>query len=557
MMNVGLYARVSKEEQAEEGASIDQQIADMKALCERNGWNVAGVFVDCENYRATQNPKKGKIGNPSGERADRPALLELLAMLKSGDLDAAVCWRDDRLVRHPRVAVVLEDALDLGDVRRNGRPRIGLYDATGAIIDRFTLSIKATVWREENKRRSERAQMGKVATLQQGRWPGTYDRLGYDMVKDPGKRGHKIALNENEAETVKAIFDWYDSGVPSSEIRRRLMANGTQQKGTQPRLGDWAMPIITSILRAEDYTGKATWHFGDGTSYSIEIPRIIEPEQFERVQVRVDQNKKLASRNAKGVYLLQGIIRCGECDGALSCSTFYYGSRRLADGRMERRVLENPKHKYRCSRAAQYPDLGHPRPFHWRGEILDWEVWRWLVDHAINKPDAIEMQVLARREELQQEGESVNGQLAHARRRLAEVEQERAFYQRQAARGKIDEREFDTRMAETEDSRRYWQGEIKRLAELRDDAQKVEDGLKYAAELLTTLRAQLPETDQSPEALEAMPKGKRDTILKRRRQTIRALCDKVIVWSDGHVKLEGVIDGSEGAEFDLAGPQAG
>jgi DNA invertase Pin-like site-specific DNA recombinase len=36
-MEVALYARVSKEEQAEEGASIDQQVADMRALCERRG----------------------------------------------------------------------------------------------------------------------------------------------------------------------------------------------------------------------------------------------------------------------------------------------------------------------------------------------------------------------------------------------------------------------------------------------------------------------------------------------------------------------------------------
>jgi DNA invertase Pin-like site-specific DNA recombinase len=108
------------------------------------------VLIDCENYRATQNPSKSKMVNPSGERADRPALLELLERLKTGQLDAVVCWRDDRLVRHPRVAVALEDALDLGDARRNGKPRITLFDATGATIDRFTLSIKAAVWREEN-----------------------------------------------------------------------------------------------------------------------------------------------------------------------------------------------------------------------------------------------------------------------------------------------------------------------------------------------------------------------------------------------------------------------
>jgi DNA invertase Pin-like site-specific DNA recombinase len=156
-------------------------------------------------------------------------------VLKIGETDAVACWRDDRLVRHPRVVVALKDALDIGDAQRNGRPKIGLYDATDGMIDRFTLSIKAAVWREEDKRRAERARVGKVAALQQGLWPGVYDRLGYDAIKEAGKRGREIALNEDEAEAVNMIFDLYDSGVRSSEIRRRLLAEGTEQKGTQPR----------------------------------------------------------------------------------------------------------------------------------------------------------------------------------------------------------------------------------------------------------------------------------------------------------------------------------
>ena len=105
------------------------------------------------------------IVNPSGERADRPHFLAMLEHIKVDAIDFVLCWRDDRLVRHPRVAVALEDALDQGDLRRNGREQIKVIDATGAIIDRFTLSIKATIWREENKRRAERSKMGKFGTL--------------------------------------------------------------------------------------------------------------------------------------------------------------------------------------------------------------------------------------------------------------------------------------------------------------------------------------------------------------------------------------------------------
>jgi hypothetical protein len=126
-------------------------------------------------------------------------------VLKIGGADAVACWRDDCLVGHPGVAAALEDALDIGDAQRNGRPKIGLSDATGGMIDRFTSSIKAAVWREQNRRRVERARMGKVATLQQGRWPGIYDRLGYDVVKEAGKRGQKIVLNEDKAETVNML----------------------------------------------------------------------------------------------------------------------------------------------------------------------------------------------------------------------------------------------------------------------------------------------------------------------------------------------------------------
>lgn len=555
-MNVALYARVSKEEQAEEGASIDQQIADMESLCERNGWNVAELFVDCENYRATQNPSKGKIVNPSGERADRPALLEMLERLRTGDLDAVVCWRDDRLVRHPRVALALEDALDIGDVHRNGKPRIALHDATGSTIDRFTLSIKATIWREENKRRAERSQMGKVATLRQGRWPGVYERLGYDAIKEDGLRGRRIILADAaEVQTVKGIFNWYDSGVGTFDIRRRLLAdNRSPKRDSDRRTHDWANAVIIQILRSSDYTGATTWRFGDGSEYTIEIPRIIEPEQFARVQDRLEKNKKLSLRNCNHVYVLHGLLKCGECDSTMSVASVLHRYRTQPDGTRKRVSYLTPYHRYRCSFASHFPEEPHPTPTGFSGVVLDWEVWRYIVDHGIKQPDAITMQVLARQEELRSQGDNVNGDIAHARRKLAEVDQERAFYQRQAARAKITEQEFDLRMDETDEARRHWQDEIQRLQELRDDAEKVQSGLDYVTELLTSIQAKLPGIDQSPDELKQMPEEERNEILKMRRKIIRALVEKVVVWSDKRVKIFGLIDGSESAEFELGGP---
>jgi chromosome segregation ATPase len=169
------------------------------------------------------------------------------------------------------------------------------------------------------------------------------------------------------------------------------------------------------------------------------------------------------------------------------------------------------------------------------------------------KPDYIKSQVLARQEELQRQGEDVDGDIAHARQKLTQAEQERAFYQRQAARGKITENEFDARMEETEETRQYWQGEIDRLKELRDDAAKVQSGLSYVTELMTSLQSQLPGIDIPPDELKALPEEKQAEILKMRRVIIRALVEKVVIWANKQVMIYGVIDGSEGAQFELGG----
>jgi hypothetical protein len=76
------------------------------------------------------------------------------------------------------------------------------------------------------------------------------------------------------------------------------------------------------------------------------------------------------------------------------------------------------------------PEEEHPLPFSWDGKTLDWIIWRYIVDNGIKQPDLIRAQVAGHIEALKSEGESATDEIAHARRRLAEVGQERAFYQR-------------------------------------------------------------------------------------------------------------------------------
>ena len=266
----------------------------------------------------------------------------------------------------------------------------------------------------------------------------------------------------------------------------------------------------------------------------IDIPEIVPRDLWERNQARLERRKRLSTRNAKGVYLLQGLAACGDCGRMMATRQKRYG------------------HAYFCCFPNRYPNEPHPRSYNRSGIPLDWQVWRRIVDCGIKQPNLIRKQIQDRQVELQAQGDSVGSDIAHVRQRLAEIDNERASYQRQAARGKINETEFDARMEETEEGRIFWQAELDQLAELRDNRAGVRAGLDYAIQLLTLMQERLGEIDIQPDELRKLPEKQRAEILRERRRMIQALCDRVLLYANGRVVIEGVLDGSEAAEFELA-----
>jgi DNA invertase Pin-like site-specific DNA recombinase len=534
-----LYSRVSQEIQAEgNSVSIEQQLLEMRKLCETRNWHIANEFVDFQNYIATQAPEKGKTVNPSGERADRPAFLEMLEAIRTGQYDITMCWRDDRLVRHPRVEVALEDALDLGDINRKGQEKIQIMDATGAIIDRFTLSIKASVWREENKRRADRGKMGKKATLMTGRWCGEYRRYGYQSVKIPGQRGRIIELDPVTAPIVRKIFEMYDGGYRIVDIRDYLIEKEVPQIYTGLVKHKWQRPLIDRILKSEEYyLGEAVWKFGDGKVIKIKIPQIIDADLWERVQGKFERNKRLSPRNSKEIYLLQGLAFCGNCSyqmGITHCKG--YGSYGYGDG---------TGHAYRCTNASANPHEEHSLLSSFNGVKLEWTVWRYILDKLLPNPQFVVSQVESRINELQKQGDNANGEIAQINKALQDLETERAFYQKKTAQGKISELEFDQRMDETTSEIERLNAQLAYLLKLRHEAEVVQNSLDYVSVLFSHLKEKAFSLDVVPQALAEMTKAERDENLKGRKTILRMLISKAILFSSQKIKLLCAIDGSE------------
>jgi len=274
---------------------------------------------------------------------------------------------------------------------------------------------------------------------------------------------------------------------------------------------------------------------------------IVSRELWERNQKRLDQNKKRATRNAGGVYLLQGIVYCGECGHAMGVRkvTHYMAE----DG--ERHDRKTTHYCYRCNTKWLYSDEPHLKPYIFAGVRLDTQVWRFIVDNGIKHPELIQERVRNRQTELRAQGDNLDGEIAHTRQRLAEIDQERASYQRQNARGKMTDEEFDARIQETNDAKDTLQEQFAQLVELRDNSNKVNNGLRYLVELMTNIQEELPTIDISRKELLALPKEQQEVILKKRQRIIRALCDKVTIYASGRVVIDGLLDGSEAAQFEL------
>jgi DNA invertase Pin-like site-specific DNA recombinase len=96
-----VYARVSTAEQVD-GTSLMTQIERCRAYVESQGWVLADEFVD---------------EGVSGAKASRPALGQLLRLVRSGGADTIVVAKLDRLGRSMRHLVVLLGELDDRGVR--------------------------------------------------------------------------------------------------------------------------------------------------------------------------------------------------------------------------------------------------------------------------------------------------------------------------------------------------------------------------------------------------------------------------------------------------------
>lgn len=257
------YCRVSTEEQAAEGFSIDGQAEKLRAYAELN---------DLGPVMLIEDPGR------SGKNLERPGLQQLLAMVEQRRVTNVLVWRLDRLSRNLGDLILLADTFGRNGVGLHSfTEKIDLSSATGRMFYNI-LGAFAQFYREQL---AENVRLGMQQAAREGRWTNR-PKMGYDLVE-----GHLVP--NAEAPIVRRIFILRAEGLSFREIEARTSVKYS---------------TVRAILHSRIYLGEVLLN---GEWFPGQHESLVTPQQFAAA------HRGHVPGRPRSRHLLSGRVRCGLC----------------------------------------------------------------------------------------------------------------------------------------------------------------------------------------------------------------------------------------------------
>ncbi len=309
---VAIYGRVSTEHEAQLSALENQlQWYDDQVRYHPN-WTVIDRYID-EGITGTQAKK-------------RPSFLRMIADAKAGNFDLIVTREVCRFARN------VVDTLVMTRELKNYGVEVYFIDDNIWTMDgdgELRLSIMATLAQEESRKTSERVKAGQKICRDNGVLFGNGNILGYDRV------GDTYVINEDQAETVRMIFDLYLQGNGSMKIARILTERKRKNASGIVR---WTVSNTMRTIKNATYMGLIGYNKSrsnnfleqkrvnnlDMSTYEYvqgDFPAIVSREVWERAQaIREKRTKEVfvtenqvtrSKRDSKDIWVNKLRCSCG------------------------------------------------------------------------------------------------------------------------------------------------------------------------------------------------------------------------------------------------------
>lgn len=289
-MRAIIYTRVSSDNSGRAKSVADQE-RECRAVCEREGWNVAKVLTDND------------IGASRWSTKRRPAYRQLDEVLQPGDV--LVLWEASRAQRDLAAYVTLRDLCANRGVQWCVSGRI--YDLSQG-DDRFGTGLDALLAEREAEQIRERVLRGKRAAALEGRSNGRLP-YGYRREFDPDS-GKTLYWKHDPATApiVKEIVERFVAGESLWAVARDLEI----REVPPPNEGiPWKAQRIRTMISSPTYAGLLV-HRGKVIGQGNWEP-LISKEVHDRVLEILMDPTRVTYRGSDVKHLLSGIARCGVC----------------------------------------------------------------------------------------------------------------------------------------------------------------------------------------------------------------------------------------------------
>lgn len=215
------YVRVSTDEQAREGISLDNQKAKIESYCTLHDLELVSIVEDA-----------GK----SGKDLNRDGMKALIDRMKDHQINAVVVYKLDRLSRK------VIDTLNLIELMR--RHNITFHSITDNIdtktaMGKFFLNVMASLAQMERDLISERTRDALQHKISRNERAG---QIPYGWTLSPD--GKTLMLNEKEQKAIILIRDLHNKGYSYRAICKELNNEGYRPVGKQ-----WHAKTVGSIIK--------------------------------------------------------------------------------------------------------------------------------------------------------------------------------------------------------------------------------------------------------------------------------------------------------------------
>lgn len=369
-MTAAIYVRVSSEEQARHGYSLDAQ----RAACRQRALALgAETVLECADEGV------------SGTLLDRPGLTLLRDLVRRRAVDAVIIYDPDRFARRLSHQLLVTEEIERAGVALE----FINFEWQNTPEGKLFYSLRGAIAEYEREKIRLRTTVGRLQKARSGKLPFAFEPYGYRYDKTEAQ----LVVHPDEAAVVARIFH------ELSTARNGLngLAKALSADGVKTRTGrvTWHRQVVRQIARNPVYLGVyyANRYDPEGLGpqgvgpaatkrrgrerprdewIAVPVPALVEAGTWHRAQAAMDGRAERWRAAARSDYLLSGLLHCRFCGRTMT------GRRANHWGR---KVFE-----YTCRKTtAGSPSIGCNRRV--EAKTLEGAVWgqvaSWLRDPVL------------------------------------------------------------------------------------------------------------------------------------------------------------------------------